>query len=179
MSYDVGTYDTGTYDDPTPVPEPELPSDDVWGTLASDLLAAAVSSGVPVARSFVAPGPTFARDCRCIAVYASSFGVRPFVRGDFTGTCRVVPQVQFQVVFNADCVPTVDDSKRPPRIPTGAEISAWSTAFLEDADAVFTAVLGWAPYGDCSKITVADGVPFGPEGTMAELRWGVTISVTG
>lgn len=151
---------------------------DGWGDFAAGLLEAAVGSGVAVAREFVAPGPVFARDCRSIVVYGSSFGVRPFQRGDFTGTCAVVPQLQLTVVFVADCVPTVDDGARPPKLPTPAEITAWSTEFLNDAALIFAAVLGWAPDSDCSRITVGDGIPQGPLGGVAEVRWPVTISLT-
>jgi len=151
---------------------------DDWGSLGEDLLQAAVASGVQVARSYVAPGPLFSRDCRSIVVYMQSFGVRPLGPGSFTGgACAVVRQVQFVVAFVADCLPTIKDGGK---LPSAAEIDAWSVQFLTDTGRVFEAVLDWAPDGDCSRITVGDGIPgLSPDGGVAELRWPVTLSLVG
>jgi hypothetical protein len=146
-----------------------------WGELADDLLAAAVASGVQVKRSYVAPGPIFSRDCRSIVIYASSFGVRPLQRGEFTGTCAVVSQLQLTVVFIADCVPAIKDGGK---LPSAQAIHDWSVQFLSDTSRVFAAVLDWAPDGDCSGISIGDGIPgLSPDGMVAELRWPVTISL--
>jgi hypothetical protein len=162
--------------DSVPAPPPP-PTGTGWGELAEDLLAAAMTSGVQVKRAYVAPGPVFSRDCRSIVVYMSSFGVRPLQRGDFTGTCAIVPQITLTVVFVADCVPAIKDGGV---LPSAAEIDAWSTQFLDDTGEIFTAVLEWAPDGDCSRITVGDGLPgLSPDGQVAELRWTVTLSLVG
>src|SRR5690606_903725 len=105
--------------------------------MAATILAAAVASGVDVERSYIAPGPDFARDCRAIVVHLDLLPIVPLPGSEFAGGCAFVAQPEWKVTFVADCVPAVDDQGRP---PTAAAITAWSSAFLADVGAIHEAL---------------------------------------
>lgn len=131
-----------------------------------------------VAREFVAPGPHFARDCRLIAVVMLRPTVVPLQR-EYAGACAVIPQHVFQVVFNADCVPTQDDAGEP---PSPADVTSWSLAFLRDAGLVYDAVMGAAESGaisgSCDSVSIGQGEMRGPSGTQASLVFPLTVQFT-
>lgn len=149
-----------------------------WDSIATDLLNAAVGSGVPVARSFVAPGPTFAHPCRLIAVHLA--GTREVALGDTTswGPMASVTRARYVVTFVADCMPTIDAEGNP---PPEADITAAGLAVLADANAIHDALLDPVFTTDgigCQNVTVEDGEPFGPSGGKAGWRWPVSVVLT-
>lgn len=146
--------------------------------IAQELLDGAAASGVAVARKFVAPGPTFARDCRLLAVALLRPAVVPVVR-EFAGSCALMPQHIFQVVFVADCAPVFDDDGDPPPVD---EVTAWSLAFLADCSKVFDAVTDAATSGliagGCHNVSLGLGEMRGPLGRTASMLIPVTIQIT-
>lgn len=148
-----------------------------WDQVAQQLLDAAHASGVTVDREFIAPGPNFARDCRLLAVAFLRPAVVP-VQREWAGSCAVVPQHVFQVVFAADCVPAQDDDGNP---PTAAEVTAWSTAFLADCTRVFDALTDAATLGTiaggCENVSIGQGEMRGPGGGMSSMVVPVTIQM--
>lgn len=150
--------------------------------MATTILAAAVASGVDVERSYIAPGPDFARDCRAIVVHLGLLPIVPLPGSEFAGSmCATVRQPQWQVTFVADCVPSVDDQGRP---PTAAAITAWSTAFLADVDALQRALEALAAgdtdprlADDCSSVQLGQGAPTGqsPYGGVATFSWPLSV----
>lgn len=147
-----------------------------WNDLAQNLLNAAVGSGVDVDRSFIAPGPSFARDCRSIVVVLLRPSVVPLQREFAGGSCAIVPQLTFQVVFIADCVPAVEDDGGP---PPSADLTAWSSVFLLDCNKIHDAVTDAAQNGtigcDCDSISIGQGEMRGPLGLTASMLIPVTI----
>lgn len=146
-----------------------------WADIAQELLDAATSAGVTVEREFIAPGPTFARDCRLIAVVFLRPSVAPLQR-EYAGTCAVVPQHTFQVVFGADCVPAQDDAGNP---PSPAAVTAWSKDFLADADKIYGALLeaavSGAITGNCQGVSIGQGEMRGPSSGYASMVIPLTI----
>lgn len=149
--------------------------------MAATILAAAVASGVDVERSYIAPGPDFARDCRAIVVHLDLLPIVPLPGSEFAGGCAFVAQPEWKVTFVADCVPAVDDQGRP---PTAAAITAWSSAFLADVGAIHEALSAlvagetgapWA--GDCSSVQLGQGAPTGqsPYGGAATFSWPLSV----
>lgn len=148
-----------------------------WGDIASQLLAAAEASGVSVARTLVAPGPLFSRDCRLLAVVMLRPDIRPVTR-EFPGTCAVVPTHTFEVVFAADCVPPLADDGSP---PSESDVTAWSVAFLDDCgkvyDALTDAATSGAIAGGCENVSLGTGEMRGPLGGMSSMVVPVTVAV--
>jgi hypothetical protein len=111
-----------------------------WLDSANTLLAAANGAALssPVARSFVAPGSIFARDCRLLAVHPSFVDAVPFPPGDLPGQgCSVVPALVLTLTFLADCYPTANDAGNP---PPPADVTAWTLDFLADIESIWNEV---------------------------------------
>lgn len=148
-----------------------------WDTYAEALRAAvdAAPLSTPLSRSVVAPGPDFARDCRMVGVYLERPATLPLPGAFAGGVCYSIPQLTFQVVFVADCVPMPGDDGSPP-LP--ATVTAWSTAFLRDCGAVYEALAAAVEaLGACDSASIGDGVPTGPTGGTATMRWPATFLV--
>lgn len=147
-----------------------------WAEIAQQLLDAATGSGVDVSRSFIAPGPNFARDCRLIAVALLRPTVVPAGR-EWAGSCGIVPQHTFQVVFVADCIPVAKEGTPP----SADDLSAWSKTFLDDCDQIYdaltTAVTDDSIAGGCHQITIGTGEMRGPLGRTASMLIPVTITL--
>ncbi len=147
-----------------------------WDEIAQQLLDAATGSGVSVARSFIAPGPSFARDCRSIVVAMLRPATVPLQR-EWAGSCGIVPQHTFQVIFVADCVPVARDGVPP----TADALTAWSTAFLADAgkihDAILDAATDGSIAGGCHQVSIGQGEMRGPLGTTASMIVPVTVTL--
>lgn len=144
---------------------------------AAAILTAANDSGVSVARSLVTGGPSFARDCRQIAVTLQQIQQVPLQRGAAAGgTCGVIPQPVFSVVFTADCYPAPRDNGNTVVLPEPDAITAWTLAFLADIDRLEGALLDLAVPGGCRCVTVGPGVVTGPQGGQAHCAWTVTIT---
>lgn len=142
-----------------------------WLASAEELLAAANTAtlSAPVARSFLSPGGAFARDCRLLAVYPGPVTTAPLPIGDFPSgmPCVVVPVLTLTVVFLADCYPAANDHGKP---PTPAAVTAWTTDFLTDAEAIWNAVSDAAPaLADCNSVAVDPAQFTGPGGGAAQL----------
>lgn len=152
-----------------------------WNEIAANILAAALSTGVTVERSFIAPGPGFARDCRLVAVYLQRPTVVPLQREWAGGSCAIVPQLTFSVVFVADCVPTFDDDTGAP--PDPADLTVWSSAFLADCEKVHDGITDGAATGAfgtaCDGISVGQGDMRGPLGETASMVVPVTLHPMG
>lgn len=148
-----------------------------WNEIAENILASALSTGVIVERSFIAPGPGFARDCRLVAVYLQRPVVVPLQREWAGGSCAIVPQLTFHVVFVADCVPASDDDGAP---PAPADLTAWSSAFLADCQNVHDGITDGASTGSfgtaCDGISVGQGEMRGPMGETASMIVPITLT---
>lgn len=146
-----------------------------WDTYAEALRAAAAGTllSSPLSRTIVAPGPDFARDCRMVGVYLERPETVPAVTGFAGGVCYSAVQLTFQVVFVADCVPAVRDDGSP---PAPADITAWSRAFLADSALIYGSLVdAIEALGVCDNASLGDGVPTGPTGATATMRFPVTI----
>jgi hypothetical protein len=148
-----------------------------WDEIAENILTAALSTGVVVTRSFVAPGPSFARDCRLVAVVLQRPVVVPLQREWAGGSCAIVPQLTYQVVFVADCVPASDDDGNP---PDPAALTTWSTEFLADCQKVHDGITDGASTGafgtSCDGISIGQGEMRGPLGETASMIVPVTLT---
>jgi hypothetical protein len=148
-----------------------------WPGYAETLRAAvdAATLSAPLKRSVVAPGPDFARDCRMVAVVLTRPQTVPLQREFAGGVCYAVPQLTFDVVFVADCVPVPGSDGSP---PSPAAVTAWSVAFLGDVQSIYTALVTAAlsgDLGDCDSVTIGEGTPTGPTGQIATMRFPVTV----
>jgi hypothetical protein len=145
-----------------------------WRSSAQALLDAAEAAALsaPLKRVVLAPGPSFARDCRMIAVYLETVVAVAIGATDELprSGCALVPVVNLRLVFADDCVPVPGDSGTP---PTPEAISTWSGAFLDDAESIWNAVADAAAagsLGDCSGVTIGQLTPTGPSGRMATVQ---------
>lgn len=149
-----------------------------WDEIAEQIFTVVTSAGVSADRQFIAPGPSFARDCRLIAVVFLRPNVRPLSR-EWPAACALIPTHDFQVVFAADCVPAPDDNGNP---PAASAVTAWSTAFLSDCTKIFDAVMGAALdgviAGGCDNVQISPGEMRGPSGFMASMVIPLTVELT-
>lgn len=147
-----------------------------WDEIARKLLTGAQAADVDVDRALVAPGATFARDCRLIAVHLDAVQTVPAGLDDFArAMCAWATQLVFHVTFVADCVPVVEDDGDP---PSAQEITTWTTAFLADAGRVHAALSTLVDSGDVGPpcdVQLGDGTPSGPSGGVAEIAFPVTV----
>lgn len=150
-----------------------------WRSTAQALLDAATGASLtaPLARSLLAGGSIFARDCRQIVVYLESIGTAPIPTGELPGgqSCAVVPSLNLVVAFHADCYPAADDRGKP---PPPADVTAWVVEFVEDVEAIWNAVADAAfagSLGECSGVTIGLSEISGPQGGGAELTIPVAI----
>lgn len=132
----------------------------------------------PVARSFIAPGSVFARDCRLLAVYLDTITAAPLSDAGLPGQgCIVIAQLTFGLVFVADCVPTANDHGAP---PAATAVQAWTEDFLADLEAIWgelaDAVLS-GELGDCDNISIDPAVIEGPSGGIAQVTIPVRVLV--
>ena len=142
-----------------------------WLDSAQDLLgiATGVTLTTPPARTFIAPGGIFARDCRLLAVYADRVTAAPLGTSDLPGQgCALVPVLGLNLVFVADCVPAPSDSGKA---PSAVAVQAWTEDFLNDCEALWEAVADAVLaglLGDCDSVQVDEGTIAGPQGGVAE-----------
>ena len=142
-----------------------------WIGAAQDLLdtATAVTLTTPPARTFVAPGGIFARDCRLLAVYADRVVASPLGLSDLPGQgCAVAPVLGLNLVFVADCVPAPSDSGQA---PPATAVQAWTEDFLTDSEALWNAVADAVLagiLGECDSVSVDEATFAGPLGGVAE-----------
>ena len=145
--------------------------------LAQALLDTAAPAVPDVSRRFIAAGPEFARPCTLLAVYASTVNVRALsgIGGGMqvTGGCSVTVGPQVTLVYARDCYPMPDDSKRPPKLPDPADLTAWSTTFLDGCqrivDAVADAVYA-GTFGSCDQLALLPATFTGPSGGVATMQ---------
>lgn len=146
-----------------------------WRSSAQALLDAAAGAPLtaPLARSYLAPGPSFARDCRQIVVHPDPLDV-----GTVEGlavlpvmSCAAVPILALRVVFHADCWPVPGDGGT---LPEPADLSAWTDAFLEDTESIWGAVADAAEAGslgsDCGSVQLLQSTYSGPLGAGATFQ---------
>lgn len=151
----------------------------LWSAAAAALLDAAAGAklSAPPARVVVAPGPGFARDCRMLAVvFEGAEAVTAGLPGLLGGAgCAVIPVATFRVFLIADCVPAANDKGRPP--PADA-VTAWTSTFLADAEAVWFAVLdaSFPVLGPDAEVTTGAGSVVGPGGGVAQFSFPVRVS---
>lgn len=154
-----------------------------WKAKAQALLSAAEAATLssPVARSVIAPGPDFARDCRMLAVYLDQQNSVTATASPTSGLpgsgCAVIPTVRLTLAFVADCVPAPGDSGQP---PAAAAVTAWTEAFLDDAEVIWNAVADAAldgTLGDCDDVTIEAADTRGPLGQVAQFI--IPVSVLG
>ena len=82
----------------------------------------------------------------------------PFSRGG--GDC---------VIFVADCVPAPSDSGDP---PPAADVTAWTSSFVADCEALWNSVADAAlggVLGDCSDVSIQQARVTGPLGGVAQM----------
>lgn len=144
---------------------------------AQALLDAAAPAVPDVSRRFIAAGPEFAKTCTLLAVYASTVNVRSItgVGGGIspTGGCSVTAGPQVTLVYARDCYPMPDDSKRPPRLPGPADLTAWSNTFLDGCQAIVDAVLDAVyagTFGGCDQVALLPATFTGPTGGVATMQ---------
>lgn len=144
-----------------------------WLASAEALLAAANTATLTaeVARSFVAPGGAFARDCRLLAVHLESIDASPLPLGELPGgNCSFVPALNLMLTFVADCYPVANDQGKP---PPADDVTAWTEDFLADTEAIWNAVADAAldgSLGECSGVTINPSTLSGPGGGAAQLQ---------
>lgn len=144
-----------------------------WLSSAATLLSSAetASLSAPVARSFVAPGGNFARDCRLLAVHLETVDSAPIASGDVPGFgCSFVPVLSLVVTFVADCYPVANDQGRP---PPPASVTAWTEDFLADVESIWNEIADAALdgiLGECSSVSIGQAELEGPDGGSAQLQ---------
>lgn len=149
-----------------------------WDYVATKLRDTAAEA-VVVERAEVKPGPDFARDCRLIAVYLEQAQVVPLGDSEFArAACAWATQPVYRVVFFADCLPGSDDDGNP---PDPAAVTAWSAAFLADAQTIHDALAELADSGDLAPacdVQIGTATSSGPLGGGAEISYPVTVLAT-
>lgn len=150
-----------------------------WDDFATELLAVAVGAGVAVERANIVPGPASSRECRQIIVYMEAPDSVPLQR-EFAGGGFAMPQVTFRCVFTADCYPSFDKDDESAK-GTPAEQTAWTQAFLADANTIWSAVYdaaGADELGGCHSVQVGRGQTTGPTGSTASLSFPIVVGFT-
>lgn len=148
----------------------------MWEARAQAILdvARGAALSAPVKRASVYPGPDYRRDCRLIGVHlAQPITVPGGGFGTNTG-CATMVELPFVVNFTADCYPAAKDNGDAPDPDL---VTAWSTAFYADAEAIYNAVadgLAQGLFGDCSGARLTTGEVTGPTGGTANFRWTIT-----
>lgn len=146
-----------------------------WRSSAQALLDAAAGASLttPLAVSYLAPGPSFARDCRQIVVHPDPLDVGT-VEGLSTFpvmSCVAVPILALRVVFHADCWPVPGDNGV---LPSAADRTAWTDAFLEDTESIWGAVADAAESGalgsECGSVQLLQSLYSGPLGAGATFQ---------
>lgn len=144
----------------------------MWGQLAQDLLAAAAGPLTDAAtiRRAVYTGPDFRRDCRQVAVSLDSTQ-----QADQPGRCATMTRGNFRVWFTDNCVPSGDET------PPAADVTAYSAGFLDEVEAIHTALLAVCDQiaRRCSSVTVGDGGPSSPAPTGTFTTWSIPVTVVG
>jgi hypothetical protein len=149
------------------------------------LLDVATGAVPDVERTYLAPGPQWAKDCRSIVVHpvamrtvtprATDVGRLP------GGECMRVPTPLLGVTFVDDCYPTPTESGATVKLPTADEITAWTERYMADVEAIYRALLDAATdgtFGDCAGVSLDDGTFVGPQGAAAWVTFGLRVSLT-
>lgn len=152
--------------------------------LAQAVLDVAAAAVPGVSRRFLAAGPSFARTCELLAVYASlgvveSVGASGATVSPIAGGCASMFVPQVTLVYAKDCWPMPDDQHRPPKLPDPAVMSAWSTEYMGNCQAIADAILD-AHYagqfgGDCTASTVGPVAFTGPTSGVATMQVPVSV----
>lgn len=140
-----------------------------WRETADLLLLAAQSSEVAVDRAFIAPAGGFMLACSLLAVHPERTTIaRRQGDDDLGGHAVVVPVQTYVVTYQADCYPppATGGVGGAPLLVDPDEVTAWTRQYIDDARAVWDAVV--AAVQGCAVVgSVPD--PPGPDAPITAL----------
>lgn len=142
--------------------------------VADAVLDALVAALPGYDRAVLAPGPTFARDCRMLAVHLGDLLDAPLVG------CGAVTDATVGAHVVRDCVPAPSKAGDRVTLPTAEAITDWTREFLADVWAAHVALGALVDSVNGEGKALLGRPQFrGPGSGVSEAEWTVTVQLDG